>query len=139
MLAHAGHPPRFESPFDGAPFALLVVAAHEIAGNTRARLADDAIAAGCRYASTWGAGCGDWHEDFDWAYLATCDGHEPTDETLVMTTAHDRELLGDAIWFHLFCTNFQEVVLRRYLIWMLDDRPELTRDVRRTVSRLLAS
>ena len=138
VVATAGQPPELASPFGGAPFALLVVATFDLPAERRAQIAGAAIAGGCRYASSWGVSCEEWHEDFDWAYLAAQPDHQPSDETLVMTTAHASELLGEAVWFHLFCTAFQEVRFRNYLIWVLADA-EVEQEVCRLVPRLLAS
>lgn len=137
-MVSAGDPPDLASPFDGEPFALLVVATFDLPAEHRARIAGAAIEAGCRYASSWGLSCEAWHEDFDWAYLAAQPDHEPSDDTLVMTTTHAGELLGDAVWFHLFCTGFQDVRFRHFLVWVLADA-EVEEEVSRLVSRMLAS
>jgi len=67
---------------------------------TLCAFADRLIRAGCRYACTWGQGCGSVHDAFDTeAIRAGLDGEG---ENFVMTTRHDDESLDDALEFALF-------------------------------------
>lgn len=67
----------------------------EIAG-----MAQKLLAQGMAYLCAWGADSERVHDIFD----GVRDDHRPSDGTVVMTTWHADESLGDALWFALYTT-----------------------------------
>lgn len=66
------------------------------------RFAGTLLRAGAVYLCAWGPGSDRAQDLFDDAILMS--EHEPSDEALIPTTAHDDEL-GEALSFLLFCTG----------------------------------
>lgn len=138
-LAPAGDPPRLEAAGLARPFALLIVATEPAPEAYRRRLADQLVAKGCRHAACWGAECEEWQSAVDDAYLRTRPGLEPDDDTLVMTTAHPRELVTDAVWYLLRGCQFGQVRFEDYVVLHVGDDPQARAEVRAAVRHVLAN
>lgn len=76
---------------------LLAWDAEDASPETIEILARRLLAAGCVYICCWGRGCSKVHDVFDLVSIERGD-----EAPVVMSTWHERESLGDAIWFALF-------------------------------------
>jgi hypothetical protein len=121
------------------PYAALIVATADAPAAARARLAEALVLTGCRHAACWGLDCDDWQAAVDDAYLASRPGQEPDDETMVMSTAHPRELVLDAVWYLLFGTAFGEVRFEDFVVLVTSEEPRVHEQIRATVHRLLSN
>ncbi len=128
-------PYRFESPFDGQGYVLLLHSDDpNIPAEVRSSLADQIVATGCRYACCSGVGCSSWHDAVDFAFIATDPNYQPPDERFVMTTWHERESLSDVVWFALNNTSFDDFVAERFLIVLLSPAGGREQEVRAAVA-----
>ena len=113
-------PYRFESPFDGKGYVLLLHSDDpSIPPEVQSSLADQIVATGCRYACCSGVACSSWDDAIDWAFIATDPNDQPPDERFVMTTWHEGESLSDVVWFALNNTSFDDFMAERFLIVLL--------------------
>jgi hypothetical protein len=138
-LGEAGHPPGFSTPFPGRTFALLLLITEETTAEQRDAICEAIVRSGCRYAVCWGIDCEGWHDTIDESYLATCPDFQPQDDTMIMTSWHARELVGDAVFFLLHGTNFETLRFDTYFILQIGRDPGVMREARRSVAYLLAS
>ena len=104
----------------GAFVALLALDADAEDDETLEALASRLMAAGCHYVCAWGPGCKRVHDTVDLIWnrenpdpptLPKRSSVYPSyawDEAFVMTTAHDREPLDEALWFAVFNTYVDE-------------------------------
>jgi len=92
-------PYAFSSPLEGRVFsALLLVVDPTITPEERARLAEQLVAQGCRYAVCAGFECSLWDDAIDMAsVMAETDG--TPQHGFVMTTWHDDEPLEEVVEF----------------------------------------
>jgi hypothetical protein len=128
-------PYRFESPFGGEGFVLLLHSDDRQAPNeTQAALAEQIVASGCRYVCCSGVACSDWHDAVDWAFIATDPNYDPPDERFIMTTWHERESVSDVVWFALNNTWFDDFVPERFLFVLLSPEPERAEEFAAAVS-----
>lgn len=130
---------EFESPFEGEDFAMLVMVVRDVEPDTRNALCNAFVAEGVRYAACWGEHCDVWHDTIDEAYLVTCPGFEPQDDTFVMTSGHARDDVDEAVWFLLHGTRFGDVRFAGYLILVVGEDGGVLERARGAVSRLLSN
>ena len=79
---------------------LLAWDAEDASPDTIEILARRLLAAGCVYICCWGSGCSTVHDVFDLVSI-----ERSAEAPVVMSTWHEREPLGDAIWFALFAAD----------------------------------
>ena len=115
-------PYEFESPFGGAPFALLVVVAAGAATATeRNRLCDEILESGCLYVLCAGADCETWHDVLD-ECIVGARGESPYGEG-IGTTWHARQTPDETVDFLLDETRFEGRPFTRYLVAFVGDDP----------------
>jgi hypothetical protein len=90
----------FETPWDGAEFALMLVVADEgVSKDDRNAWCSQIVARGCRYAVCTGLGRETWHDTLDESYVASDPNFHPPPERFMMTTWHENESLEDVARF----------------------------------------
>jgi hypothetical protein len=115
-------PYRFQSPFDGQAFVLVLHSDDpHVDEEMRRQAAEQIVASGCRYACCAGADCSRWHDAIDLAQ--TVADLEPRDERLIMTTWHESESLSEVVWFAFNCTAYDHFCPERFLIVLLRPVP----------------
>ena len=84
-----------EAPPDicGVPFRAVLVIESGVTDAWRSRISDWVVQNGCLYAKTWGVDCSQWHNSVDFSLLRVFDLGEVPDESRVMTTWHDAQLV----------------------------------------------
>jgi len=119
----------FASPFDGAPYVLLLVVVDPtVTAAERDAVSDQIVGSGCRYACATGHECSEWDTSIDMSYIATDAEFHPPRETFIMTTWHDGDPLGNVIDFAFDCTNFDDHVFTRFLVAFVGDDPSVRRE-----------
>ena len=128
-------PYRFESPFGGQGYVLLLHSDDpNVPLEVQSSLADQIITTGCRYACCSGVGCSRWDDAIDFAFIATDPNYQPPDDRFVMTTWHERQSLGEVVGFALNHTSFDDFVAERFLIVLLSPDSGRKQEVRAAVS-----
>lgn len=131
-------PFRFESPFDGGDFALMLVTNDPtVTAEERSALCDEVIGQGCRYAVCAGHQCSVWHDDIDMTYLATDSNFNPPNERFVMTTWHEHEPLGEVVEFFLLTTSFDSFRPTKFLIVFVGANPAAEEEIRQALGEWL--
>jgi len=105
----------------------------------RAQLAQDLLAAGCRYAVCAGQTCERWHLAVDCAFVDLgLDPEGPEWEArYVMTTSHEGETIDDVVFFFVLCTNFDQHDFTDFLILQLGADPVLEQSLRGSVTAII--
>ena len=117
-------PYEFESPFGGQEFVLLLHSDDpDATPETRAAIAGQVVASGCRYVCCSGEDCSRWHDDVNFAFMSTDVNYQPPAERFIMTTWHEGESLSEVVWYVLMCTSFDDFVAERFLVVLLKPNP----------------
>lgn len=128
-------PYRFESPFGGKGYVLLLHSDDpNIQPHVQSAFADQIVATGCRYACCSGVTCSSWHDAIDLSFVGTGSSNQRLEERFVMTTWHEQERLGDVVWFALNNTSFGDFVAERLLIVLLSPDTGREQEVREAVA-----
>jgi hypothetical protein len=108
-----------------APFKAVLILERETPGEWRLSVADWMVAAGCRYAMTWGIDNETWHDDIDDSVLWKFHHGDVPDDHFIMTTWHAD--LDETFWFAQFCANFSydDVELPNTLLVHVADAPAM--------------
>ena len=86
------------------PFKAVLILERETPADRRSVVADWLVAAGCRYAMSWGIDNETWHDQIDDSMHLKF-GFDPVpDDHFIMTTWHAD--LEETFWFAQFCANF---------------------------------
>jgi hypothetical protein len=89
--------------FPARPLTLFVAAdTRKISVDEIGQLAEMVLKQGLRYLCAWGPDCKRVHDIFDEIYIGPGDNPYNFD---LMTTWHDDESLGEALWFFLNCAH----------------------------------
>jgi hypothetical protein len=115
QLDQVESPRRFRSPFDGNPFAMLIVSDGSLSKTQRNRLCDEIVRSGCRYACCAGPDGEIWHDTLDESFIATDPEFDPPEDALIMTTWHDAGV-EDGLSFLFHNTRIDGQPPSRYLI-----------------------
>ncbi|TAN44400.1 MAG: hypothetical protein EPN22_06805 [Nitrospirae bacterium] len=130
-------PYSFSSPFADAEFAILIyISDMTITAEERELLCDQIVAAGCRYAVCAGYQCEIWHDSVDFAYLKL-NNWESEDETLIMTTWHEKESLEDIVFFFLNNTTFDNFTAANMLVVLFGDAKEILENIQTEINKQL--
>lgn len=79
----------------------------EISSDEIGRVAETFLNEGVRFVCAWGSDCKRVHDIFDEIYVG--DGTEPYKFHL-MTSWHDDDSFGEALWFFLNCAHIEEEI-----------------------------
>jgi hypothetical protein len=108
------------------PFKAVLVIEQAVDEEWRNLTCSWLVKSGCLALMAWGEACEAWHDAVDHANLAAHGEAEVTDETLIMTTWHDREPLAETLWFAAR-TAFHPVARLRHTL-IIHIAPEPRRD-----------
>jgi hypothetical protein len=115
--ARLERPFRFDSPFRGKPFVLLLWVLDEtVTPEEQSELSAAIVRLGCRYAVCAGHEGSSWDDSIDWAYLETDADFSPPDSEFVMTTWHDDEPIEDVAEFFALSAKYEGFVPERFLV-----------------------
>ncbi|HEX2763679.1 MAG TPA: hypothetical protein VHM92_07530 [Allosphingosinicella sp.] len=105
------------------PFKAVLILERETPADWRSNVAAWLVAAGCRYAMTWGIDNEAWHDEIDDAVHVKFDWEEVPDDHFIMTTWHEN--LDETFWFAQFCAYFSydDVELTNTLLVHVADAP----------------
>ena len=132
-------PYDFLSPFSGEEFAVMIwVADAVVSEEARARVTEQLVKQGCRYAVCAGHECEIWHDSIDWAFLETGPDFQPPNEKFVMTTWHEGESAEEVAEFFALNTSFDNFVAKNFLVLFIGRDKDLEERVVKTVRSLLA-
>ena len=70
----------------------------------------------CRYLLAWGAGCEDWAESGEDAWLEAADYEDVPPEQLLIVTSHEDEELEEVFWFAKYRAAHRALALDRVVI-----------------------
>jgi hypothetical protein len=110
-----------------APFRAVVVIEADVAAEWRSQACTWLVDSGCLYMCAWGRDCSIWDDVVDWVNLEEFDFGDIPDERFVMTTWHQRESLGDAMFFVKHCAIHPTVDLENTLVVHIADAPDAAR------------
>jgi hypothetical protein len=92
--------------FPVKPGTIFIAAdSREVSTDDIARVAERLLQQGLRYMCVWGPDCERVHDIFDEMYVGKGDHPYKFD---MMTTCHDDESVGEALWFFLNCATVEE-------------------------------
>ena len=132
-------PFKFSSPFEGEEFVvLLYVDEKQITPEEQAKLSDEIVAEGCRYAVCAGHLCSSWDDSIDMADLRRND-METNEKTFVITSWHEDESLEDIVFHFLNVTWFDDFVPENFLIAVVGSDPVVLETIRQEVEIQTAS
>jgi hypothetical protein len=107
-------------PFPGELYVcILFVHDPAVTQEEQAKLSEQIVQSGCRYAVCAGHACSTWDDSVDLAYLATDPNFAPPEETFVMTTWHEDESIEDVVFYGLMNTMFDDHEFFKYLVLTL--------------------
>jgi len=92
--------PEFPPP--PQPSRVLLISEASTAQSYKEVVAKELTLNGCLYFMAWGRECEAWHDAVDMANIEQFDFKEIPEESLIMTTWHEKEALSEALWF---CKN----------------------------------
>ena len=125
-------------PFDGEEYAALVALLDSrFSKNELFDLAEKLIATNCRSVCTWGEDCELMHDIVDETYLATDPDFNPPDETMVMTTWHTGEPVGEAVYYLLCLSDFEDLVFKNFMVVVLGSDTAKEQSVRDAIRQEL--
>jgi len=131
-IACVPRPYTFVSPASPGGYALLLIVGDDaIDDDERARLAEQFVRTGCRYAVCFGPTSSGWDDAID--MVSAMDRAEQRAGPFVMTTWFDRDAIATAVDFFAECTHFDDWVAREFVVLVLGGDDALARDVERAV------
>ena len=112
------HLPPSQTPPDLVlgPFRAVVIIEEPVDAEWQERVSDWLVRSGCLYMVAWGIKCTTWDDSVDHSMLAAFNYEEVPDEKFVMTTWHEDEPLGEALWFARHCAFHPDVELEHTLL-----------------------
>ena len=126
-------PYRFEPPFEGGEYALLLyVAADDVSPEEQTRISAEIVASGCRYVVCFGNRCSSWDDSIDLASVYA--GKE--EEGFVMTTWHADDTPEDVAFFFWHNTSFGEFSAARMGALFIGCNPRVEAALRTALTAL---
>jgi hypothetical protein len=133
-LLQLDKPYNLESTFVGIDYVCILFNNDQnISNQEQNRISEQLVRSGCKYAVCAGFNCSSWDDSVDWAYLATDDDYDPPDETLVMTSWHEKESISEVIFFGLNGTNFDDHNFEKYLILFVGYKKDLKNEIEKAI------
>jgi len=133
ITRHAAPPYRFLPPFSGQDYALLIyVAAADVSPDDQAKISEEIVASGCRYAVCYGHRCSTWDDSIDLASIAA--GKE--EKGFVMTTWHEEDSLEEVVEFFWWNTAFDDFIAERMGVFFIGSNPETESEIAREIAKL---
>lgn len=80
-------------------YKCVVVIEDDVPLNRQNEISDWLVSSGCMYMMAWGRNCSSWDDSVDDSNLAQFDFQDIPDESLVITTWHDKEPLSEVFEF----------------------------------------
>ena len=105
----------------------------------RARVTEQLVKQGCRYAVCAGHECEIWHDLIDWAFLETDTDFQPPNEKFVMTTWHEGESVEEVSEFFALNTSFDNFVAKNFLVLFIGRDKDLEERAAEAIKGLLAT
>jgi hypothetical protein len=126
-------PYRFDAPFVGEEYTLLLyVSATDVSVEDQAKIGDEIVASGCRFAVCYGHRCSTWEDSIDWASVAA----HREEGSLVMTTCHEDEAPEDVAEFFWHHTSFEGFSANRKGIFILGPLSDLEIALKNAITTL---
>ena len=126
------------SSFSGKEFAVLLwVLDITVTMEEQAKLSEQLVEQGCRYAVCAGYRCSTWDDSIDLAYLQTESNFQPQNENFVMTTWHENESIEEIAEFFVMNTAFDNFTAKNLLILVIGKNQEMESRIVETVKNLL--
>lgn len=133
-------PYDFLSPFSGEEFAAMIwVADPTVTDEEQARLSEQLVEQGCRYAVCGGHECSTWDDSIDMAFLETDPDFQPPDEKFVMTTWHEGESVEEVAEFLALNTSFDNFVAKNFFVLFVGRNKELEERSAQAMKSLLGT
>jgi hypothetical protein len=126
-------PYRLEPPFSGEGYALLLyVAAPDVTSEEQAKISDEIIASGCRYAVCYGHRCSSWDDSIDQAAVEA--GKE--EKGFVMTTWHEKDSPEDVVHYFWWNTMFEDFIAERMGVFVIGSHAQTEAEIEREIAKL---
>lgn len=126
-------PYRFEPPFSGDGYALLLyVAASDVTPEEQIKISEAIIASGCRYAVCYGHRCSSWDDSIDLAAIEA--GKE--DKEFVMTTWHEKDSPEDVVYYFWWNTMFDDFVAERMGVFVLGSHARIETELESEITKM---
>jgi hypothetical protein len=81
------------------PFKAVLVIEDDVEPEWQAAVSEWLVRARCHYMMAWGRKCSEWDDSVDYAAIDVFGDDASSDDSLVMTTWHDKEPLSEPFWF----------------------------------------
>jgi len=110
------------------PFRAVVIVDAEVSAEWQSLVSDWLVRSGCLYMMAWGRNCSSWDDSLDNANLEQFQYGEIPEDRFVMTTWHDNQPLGEALWFCKHNASHPTIALHHTVLLHISahsDKPEL--------------
>jgi hypothetical protein len=81
------------------PFLAVVVAEESVSAAWQSSVSEWLVRCGCLNMVAWGVNCSSWDDSVDWANIEAFDFKQIPEDRFVMTTWHENQPLGEALWY----------------------------------------
>ena len=97
------------------PYRCVVVIEQDVSTEWLQKVSNWLCTTGCMYMMAWGKDCSSWDDSVDDANLEQFN-YEIPDDSFVMTTWHENELLKEVFWFAKHFANREDCEFKNTLI-----------------------